>query len=77
MRYLAYCYSCEAKVATFLKRGGEKNLTLEDLKLALHSNEDVLVGHPASSGDHEWKLNRQEKGNLLGAIERGDVKWVG
>jgi hypothetical protein len=75
MEFQAYCYACERKVTAALKRRGDKSWTLQELKRALRGDEDVRVGHPASPGDHEWKLNRQEKDNLLGFIESGVVKW--
>jgi hypothetical protein len=74
MSFLAYCYICEKKVNTSLKRKGEKERTPEEIRLALNGGADIWVGHPGNPGNHEWKLNRQEKENLLRAIERGDVK---
>jgi hypothetical protein len=74
MAFLAYCYICEKKVNASLKRKGETERTPEEIKLALTDGADVWVGHPGNPGDHEWKLNREEKQNLLRAIERGDIK---
>jgi hypothetical protein len=74
MSFLAYCNICEKKVGASLKRKGETERTLEEIKVALTSGADIWVGHPGSPGDHEWKLNEREKENLLSAIERGEVK---
>ena len=73
MSFLAYCYICEKKVNAALKRKGETERTPEELRFALKTDADVWVGHPGKPGDHEWKLNRQEKDNLLRALERGDI----
>jgi hypothetical protein len=40
------------------------------LLVALANEYDVEVVHTADSGDHRWKLNRQEKATLLNHIRK-------
>ena len=54
----AYCPTCGKKVTASTILGGD------DLKRALSSNLDVEVMHIANI-DHRWKLNEQDKRNLI------------
>jgi hypothetical protein len=55
MSFVAYCFRCEKKVTAHTLLDATK------LLVALANEYDVEVMHTADSGDHRWKLNRQEK----------------
>jgi hypothetical protein len=59
MTFQAYCYVCEKTVHA------GTILSDEDLWQALESGADVEVMHVSDKGDHLWKLNREERANLL------------
>jgi len=40
----------------------------DELRSALDSNGEIRVMHRAEKGDHEWKLNNNEKENLRNTI---------
>jgi hypothetical protein len=75
---LTGCHVCGNQVPLRLKRKGLEEISLEELKLALNSDEDVVAGHLVEqqhTPDHEWKLVRQEKKNLLEELlRREDAK---
>jgi hypothetical protein len=56
MNFQAYCFVCEKKVSalTILEKAG--------LWQALDNGADIEVMH--TSGDHRWKLNRDERARL-------------
>lgn len=71
MSFLAYCPYCEKKVTATTILGGSS------LEHALENDLDVVVVHlteGSNEGDHKWKLNRQETGNLRKAIAEGHLK---
>ena len=45
-----YCPFCGCEVATYTILDGD------ELKLALDSDSDIEMGHPAFPGDHRWTL---------------------
>jgi hypothetical protein len=64
MSFLAYCFRCEKKVTAHTLLDAAK------LLVALGNEFDVEVMHTSDSGDHRWKLNRQEKATLLNHIRK-------
>jgi hypothetical protein len=61
----AYCFVCEKTVTAHAIKS-EK-----DFWSAIDSDGDVEVMHPSEGGDHQWKLNRQEKENLRNTRAKG------
>jgi len=64
MFFVVYCFRCEKKVSAHTLLDAAK------LLVALANDDDVEVMHTSSNGDHRWKLNRQEKANLLNHIRK-------
>jgi len=64
MSFVAYCFRCEKKVTAHTMLDGN------DLLSALRGDTDVEVIHVSNDrGDHRWKLNAQEKTNLLNHLK--------
>jgi len=64
MSFVAYCFRCEKKVTAHTMLDGN------DLLSALRGDSGVEVIHVSNdSGDHRWKLNAQEKTNLLNHLK--------
>jgi hypothetical protein len=64
MFFIAYYFRCEKKVSAHTL------LDTAKLLVALANDDDVEVMDPSDDGDHRWKLNRQEKAQLLNRIRR-------
>ncbi len=64
MSFVAYCFICEKKVTAHTLLDAPK------LLVALANHYDVEVMHTSDSGDHRWKLNREEKARLLNHIRK-------
>jgi hypothetical protein len=62
--FVAYCFRCEKKVTAHTLLDAPK------LLVALANHYDVEVMHTSDSGDHRWKLNREEKARLLNHIRK-------
>jgi hypothetical protein len=66
MAFLAYCPYCEGKVSA------SPVLPQDQLMVALAKDDVVEVVHlTEGTGDHKWKLIKQEKENLRRAIANG------
>jgi hypothetical protein len=64
MSFVAYCFICEKKVTAHTLLDAAK------LLVALANHYDVEVMHTSDSGDHRWKLNREERARLLNHIRK-------
>jgi hypothetical protein len=64
MSFVAYCFICEKKVTVHTL------LPAESLLSALSNDDTVEVMHTSQDGDHRWRLNREEKVNLLNHIRK-------
>lgn len=64
MSFVAHCFICEKKVTvhTFLR--------VDRLLSALSNDNNIEVMHTAEKGDHRWRLNKEEKLNLLNHIRK-------
>jgi hypothetical protein len=71
MSFLAYCFACERKVTAHTL------LSADDVLAALNTGDDVEVMHVSDNGDHRWRLNWQEKGNLLQLLQKGNTETGG
>ena len=67
--FLAECPRCKKKVTTLPVFGGT------ELRTALEKEGEVRVAHlTPNEGDHVWTFCKQDKKNLLKAIDQGIVK---
>jgi hypothetical protein len=64
MSFLAYCFICEKKVTAHTL------LDAASLLSALSNDDNIEVMHTSENGDHCWRLNREEKVNLLNHIRK-------
>ena len=64
MSFVAYCFICEKKVTVHTL------LPAASLLSALSNDDNIEVMHTSEKSDHRWRLNREEKVNLLNHIRK-------
>jgi hypothetical protein len=64
MSFVAYCFICEKKVTVHTLLPADRLLS------ALSNDDHIEVMHTSENGDHRWRLNREEKVNLLNYIRK-------